>query len=132
VRRIYASLLLTLGIALAPPAVADEALCGEEFASHEALETVIKAKPGVKILPSDDAVVSYSDPATNYIWNFATNSNAAFPSVACRRIVEVDGAFQVATEISCAAAKEACDGLAASYNEFDRKMREAVEKENKR
>jgi hypothetical protein len=106
--------------------------CGEEFKSVEALEALIQAKPGIKVLASDPSVVSYSDPATSYIWNFATKANEAFPHVACRRLVEVDGAFQVVTEISCGAEKAACDRLAAAYNELDRKMREAVEKEHKR
>jgi hypothetical protein len=106
--------------------------CGEEFESVQALEALIRAKPGIKVLQSDPSVVSYSDPATNYIWNFATKTHEAFPHVACRRLVEVDGAFQVVTEISCGADKAACDRLAAAYGELDRKMREAVEKEHKR
>jgi hypothetical protein len=118
---------LALALAVCAPAAAEE-LCGEEFASHDALEAVIKAKPGVKVLGSDASVASYSDPATNFIWNFATSENAAFPSVACRHLVEVDGAYSVATEISCGAEKAACDRLADSYNELDRKMRESVEK----
>jgi hypothetical protein len=106
--------------------------CGEEFESVQALEALIRAKPGIKVLQSDPSVVSYSDPATNYIWNFATKTHEAFPHVACRRLVEVDGAFQVVTEISCGADKAACDRLAAAYGALDRKMREAVEKEHKR
>jgi hypothetical protein len=96
------------------------------------LEATIKAKPGIEVLPSDATVVSYSDPATSFIWNFAADTNEAFPHVACRRLVEVDGAYRVVTEISCGAEKAACDRLAESYNALDRKMREAVEKEHKR
>jgi hypothetical protein len=106
--------------------------CGEQFESVQALEALIRAKPGIKVLPSDPSIVSYSDSATNYIWNFATITHDAFPHVACRRLVEVDGAFQVVTEISCGANKAVCDRLAAAYDALDRQMREAVEKEHKR
>lgn len=109
-----------------------QALCGEEFGSVEALEAVIQSKPGIKVLASDPSIISYSDPATNFIWNFAKRANEAFPYVACRRLVPVDGAFQVVTEISCGAEKAACDRLAEAYKELDRRMREAVEKEHKR
>jgi hypothetical protein len=122
--------LLVLALAASAPAIG-EVLCGEEFTTAEGLEAIIKAKPGVKILASDASAVSYSDPATNFIWNFATRANNAFPSVACRRLVKVGGAFNVVTEISCGAEKAACDHLAASYNELDRRMRESVEKEHK-
>jgi hypothetical protein len=120
-----------LAPALAVSAAAGDVLCGEKFTSAEALEAVIKAKPGVEVLASDASVVSYSDPATNFIWNFATRGNEAFPSVACRRLVKVGGAFNVLTDISCGAEKAACDRLAASYNELDRRMRESVEKEHR-
>jgi hypothetical protein len=122
--------LLALALAASCPA-AGEVLCGEEFTSAEALQAVIKAKPGVKVLASDASTVSYSDPATNFIWNFATRANEAFPSVVCRRLVKVGRAFNVATEISCGAEKAACDRLAETYRELDRKMRESVEKEHK-
>jgi len=126
------SLLLPFLAGLALAGGGEGTFCGEEFKSVEALEALIQAKPGIKVLASDPSVVSYSDPATSYIWNFATKANEAFPHVACRRLVEVDGAFQVVTEISCGAEKAACDRLAAAYNELDRKMREAVEKDHKR
>jgi hypothetical protein len=122
--------LLALALAASSPA-AGEVLCGETFTSAEALEAVIKTRPGVKVLASDASAVSYSDPATSFIWNFAKKANEAFPSVACRRLVKAGGAFNVVTEIECGAAKAACDRLAASYNELDRKMRESVEKEHK-
>ena len=131
-RCLAGALSLALALQVCVPAVAGETLCGEEFTSLEALEAVIKAKSGIKVLPSDASVVSYSDPATNFIWNFATKANQAYPSVACRRIVEVDGAFRVVTNISCGAEKAACDRLAAAYNELDKKMRDAVEKKHER
>jgi len=121
---------LALALAVSAPA-AGAVLCGEKFISTEALESVIRAKPGVKVLASDASVISYSDPATHFIWNFATRANAAFPSVACRRIVKVGAAFKVVTEITCGAEKAACDRLAESYNELDRRMRESVEKQHK-
>jgi hypothetical protein len=83
------------------------------------------------VLASDASTVSYSDPATNFIWNFAMRANEAFPSVVCRRLVKVGAAFNVETDIFCGAKKAACDHLAQSYNELDRKMRESVEKEHK-
>ena len=126
------SLLLPILAASALAGGSAGTFCGEEFESVQALEALIRAKPGIKVLQSDPSVVSYSDPATNYIWNFATKTHEAFPHVACRRLVEVDGAFQVVTEISCGADKAACDRLAAAYGALDRKMREAVEKEHKR
>ena len=109
-----------------------QVFCGEAFESVEALETIIKSKPGIKVLVSNASAVSYSDPATNIIWNFARKANEAFPYVACRKLVKVDGAFNIVTDISCGAEKEACDRLPAAYNELDQKMRDAVEKEHKR
>jgi hypothetical protein len=134
VRSLIGSLLLLSSIA-APASAGPgtgEVFCGEEFQSVEALEAIIKSKPGIKVLASDASVVSYSDPATNFVWNFATETNEAFPHVACRRLVQVDGAFRVVTEISCGAEKAACDRLVAAYNDLDRQMREAVEKEHER
>jgi hypothetical protein len=134
VRRLIAGLLLLPALAvstLAGPGK-DKVFCGEEFASVEGLEAIIKSKPGIKVLASDASVVSYSDPTTSFIWNFATKANEAFPYVACRRLDKVDGAFRVVTDISCGAEKAACDRLAAAYNELDQKMRDAVEKEHKR
>lgn len=119
--------VLALALAASAPA-AGEALCGEEFTSSEAFEADIKARPGVTILSSDASVVSYSDPATNFIWNFATSAHEAFPSVACRRLVKAGDAYNVVTEISCGAEKAACERLVEAYNELDRKMRESVEK----
>ena len=103
-------------------------LCGETVASAEALEAVVKAKPGVRVLPSASTYVSYHDPVTKYIWNFATTINPAFPSVACRRIVETAGEHRVATNIWCEADKEACDREAAAYQRLDRQMTEAISK----
>ncbi len=125
-------LLLSLTWVSARAGPEAQAFCGESFVSIEALEASIKSKPGITVLESDASTASYSDPATNFIWNFAKEPNEAFPYVACRRLVQVDGAFQVVTEISCGAEKAACDRLAAAYNELDRQMREAVEKEHKR
>ena len=85
------SLLLPMLAGSALAGASDGTFCGEEFKSVETLEALIQAKPGIKVLPSDPSVVSYSDPATNYIWNFATKANEAFPYVACRRLAEVDG-----------------------------------------
>jgi hypothetical protein len=121
---------LALTLALSAPA-AGEVLCGEKFTSAEVLEAAIRAKPGVKVLASDVSTTSYTDPATDFVWNFATSLNEAFPSVACRRLVKVGEAFNVVTDISCGAEKPACDRLAESYNELDRRMRESVEKEHK-
>jgi hypothetical protein len=115
-----------VALALAATPAAGEALCGEEFAEIPELEALIKAKPGVQVLSSDSSFVSYSDPATNFIWNFTVNGHEAYPSVACRRLIAVDGAYNVATEISCGADKSACDRLAESYNELDRRMREST------
>jgi hypothetical protein len=130
-RGLIGGLLLLPALAVSASAGSDKLFCGEEFKSVEALEALIRAKPGLKVLQSEPSVVSYSDPATSYVWNFATRANAAFPYVACRRLVAADGAYQVVTEISCGAEKAACDRLAAAYKELDRQMREAVEKEHK-
>jgi hypothetical protein len=134
VRSLIGGLLLLPALAISASAGAGSGrvFCGEDFVSVEGLEAVIKSKPGIKLLQSDASVVSYSDPATNFIWNFATKANEAFPYVACRRLVKDGGAFRVVTDISCGAEKAACDRLPASYNELDRQMREAVEKEHKR
>jgi hypothetical protein len=51
--------------------------------------------------------------------------------VACRRLLQENGSYRVATDISCWAEKPACDRLAESYNELDRRMRESVEKKPK-
>ncbi len=77
-RLLAVSTLIPLFV-LSAPARADEALCGETFTAIDVLEQAIKGKPSIKVLPSDDTVVCYCDPATSFIWNFATASNAAFP-----------------------------------------------------
>ena len=125
-------LLSTLAPSQAAGPGKGEVLCKEAFESVDAFEGIIKAKPGIKVLVSDATIASYSDPATGFIWNFARKANEAFPYVACRRAIEVNGAFRVVTDISCGAETAVCDRLVAAYNELDRKMREAVEKEHKR
>ncbi|WP_439541972.1 hypothetical protein [Hyphomicrobium sp.] len=119
---------LTLGLT---DARSDQLFCGESFATLEALQNAIQAKPNVKELPTDGSVKSYSDAATGTIWNFATTSNPAFPSVVCRSLVQKDGAFSVKTLFRCGAEKAECDRLVASYNDLDRKMREAIEKQKR-
>lgn len=109
-------------------AARSEELCAEKFDTLDQLQVIIEAKAGLKTLQGDDTFLSYSDPATDFIWNFATNSNPAFPSVACRRIVEVEGRYHVETRIHCAADKSACDQLSAAYNALDQKMLEFLNK----
>lgn len=113
------------------PAVAAEGLCGEAAETLAGLEALVKSKPGVEVVPSDGTVVSYSLGQAGKIWNFATGSNPAYPSVACRTLEHKDGAYYVSTKIHCQAEKAACDALAQSYDALDRQMIKAL-KSNER
>jgi hypothetical protein len=134
--RAYKAVILIGGFMFVPATMsataAEGELCGEKPASVQALEGVIKAKPGVKVLPSAAMYVSYRDPATTYIWNFATPINPAFPSAACRRLVDIAGEHRVATNIMCEADKEACDREAEAYLQLDRQMTDAISKSGTR
>ncbi|MGQ0671937.1 MAG: hypothetical protein ACT4N2_03525 [Hyphomicrobium sp.] len=124
------SYFLMVVLALMPGAstAAAEILCDVEVGSYDILEAKISGRQGVKLLPSDAATRSYEDPQTSIIWNFATKGSPAYPSVACRRLNTKDGTIFVVTEISCRAAKDACDRLAAAYSDLDRQMTEALKK----
>jgi hypothetical protein len=126
--RLVAAIVATVGPSTMGSASA-ATICGIEAATFESLEATIKSTPGVTVLPSDGSVVSYRDAKTQIIWNFSTKSSPAFPSVACRFLEQVDGAFRVKTNVVCGAAKTVCDRLVAAYDELDRKMTAAAKKQ---
>jgi hypothetical protein len=109
-------------------AASAEALCGREVGSLTDFEATIKTLPGVKVLPSDDSVVSYVD-ADGVIWNFSTKGSPEFPSLACRKVIERDGKFYVETRLRCGASQDVCDRLAAAYVKLDKQMMDALEKQ---
>jgi hypothetical protein len=106
-----------------------DTLCGRDYVSIAKFEETLKAQPTVKVLPSDATVTSYVD-ADNVVWNFATQGNSAFPSVACRKVVEADGKLKVETLLNCEAAEDACQKLVSDYGKLDKAMIDAYASEH--
>lgn len=101
-------------------AAAQENPCWVGFAGAEGFEAVVKAKPGVKPAASNAAITAYANEKKTVVWNFATKTNPAYPSVVCRRLVEAGGDGRIQTDIRCAATSEACAKLADSYRALDK------------
>ena len=99
------------------------------LASAVDFERTIKSLPGVTVLPSDDSIVSYFD-VNHVIWNFSTTGSFAYPSVACRRVIDLDGNIRVETQLICNASQDACDRLAAAYVKLDKEMTDFLNKQN--
>ena len=93
-----------------------------------ALHERIKGSPGASEAVSrnpDFEVINFR----GALWNFTQAGHPAHPSVACRRIVQIDGQMRVETQLHCSAAKAACDRLAESYRALDREMMEAIKQQ---
>lgn len=107
-------------------AAAQENPCWVGFAGNEGFEAVVKAKPGVKLQGSNAGTSSYANEKKTIVWNFASKTNPAFPSVVCRRLVEVGGDGRIQTDIRCGATSEACAKLADSYRALDEQVKGAA------
>jgi hypothetical protein len=90
----------------------------------------ISRLPGATVAPSqnpDFDVINLGP--QGQLWNFTRTTHPAYPSVACRRIVRVDGEMRVETQLRCNAAKPQCDKLAADYAALDKQMIDALKRQ---
>jgi hypothetical protein len=86
---------------------------------------------GASITLRDSQFIGVLDKG-NINWSFTVAGHPAHPSVACRKLVEVDGRYRVLTNISCQADERACEQLVADYKQLDKRMMEAMEKEQQK
>src|SRR5262249_23923982 len=107
-------------------------LCGQPFDSNLAtMYKRIRQLPDATLSPSrspDFDVISVQGQTLN----FTKRSHPACPSIACRRVAQIDGQMRVETLLHCDAAKSACDRLAEDYRALDKQMMDAIKQQQKR
>lgn len=100
-----------------------------EYPSVAAALSALKAKPGVS-LDSQGGWVFAKD--GNVIWSFTPQDHFAHPSVGRRELKAQDGRFFVETRILCEAQKAACDQLRDDYVLLDKRMNEAIQRDQQK
>jgi hypothetical protein len=103
---------------------------GISYPTVAAALSALKAKPGVKFASNDGWTIA--DDTDGAIWSFTPASHYANPSVGRRTLRERDGRFFVETQILCQAQKPACDRLRNDYALLDKRMNEAVQRDQQR
>src|SRR6267378_2046797 len=83
------SQILAVGVLLAPNTARADQLCGRQFDSLSQLLADLRseAKPDWHVVERSTHVIFAGG---QRIWAFATDSQPAFPAVACLQIVQVD------------------------------------------
>jgi hypothetical protein len=109
-----------------PPTMCDQRLVKSIAEMYER----IRRLPGAAVAQSQDPLFDVINlEPQGQLWNFTKTTHPAYPSVACRRIVLVEGQLRVQTELRCNAARAECDRLAADYGALDRQMMEQFKRE---
>ena len=110
--------LLAIGILLAPDTASADQLCGRQFDSLSQLYADLRseANGGWQVIERSTHVTFVGG---QMIWTFATDSQPAFPAVACLQIVQVDDSIEAIVQTRCEGAKDACDAVAAKANGKD-------------
>jgi hypothetical protein len=98
-------------------------LCDQPFDGNiPGMLVSIKRLPGASVAQSQSPDFDVINVAPGQLWNFTKASHPAHPSVACRRIIQVDDSFQIETRIECQASKTQCDKLRNDYAALDKRM----------
>jgi hypothetical protein len=114
--------LLAIGILFAPNIAPDIAradqLCGRQFDSLSQLYADLRseADSGWRVIERPTHVILAGG---QMIWDFARDSQPAFPAVACLRIVPVEDSFEAIVQTRCEGARDACDAVVARANTKD-------------
>lgn len=90
-------------------------LCNHSFKNYDHALSEISAKS--RLFQSDENFIIYMNDETKTIWNFTTQTNTAYPSVVCQKLVRINGEPIMATEVNCTVEKETCDYLAKYFAE---------------
>jgi hypothetical protein len=109
------------------PTLCDQPLDNNLAAMHERIKQLPGATTPLSRSPDFDVVSLHGQ-----VWNFTKASHPAHPSVACRRIVQIDGQMRVETQLHCNAAKAACDRLAEDYRALDKQMMDAFKQQQQK
>jgi hypothetical protein len=109
-----------------PPTMCDQPLVKSIAEMYERISRL----PGATVAQSQDPLFDVINlEPQGQLWNFTKATHPAYPSLACRRIVLVEGQLRVQTELRCNAARAECDRLAADYGALDRQMMEPFKRE---
>jgi hypothetical protein len=110
--------LLAIGILLAPDTSSADQLCGRQFDSLSQLYADLRGETnrGWQVIERSTHIIFAGG---QMIWAFATDSQPAFPAVACLKIVQVDESIEAIVQTRCEGAKDACDAVAAKANGKD-------------
>jgi hypothetical protein len=68
------------------------------------------------------------DKTSNAIWSFAPDTDAAYPAVAKRTVVQRDGSVSLDMKVLCQASKEACDAFVRQFQALNARVRESMQK----
>ena len=110
--------LLAVGILLAPDTASADQLCGRQFDSLSQLYADLRSEAnGAWRVIERSTHVTFA--GGQIIWTFATDSQPAFPAVACLQIVQVDDSIEAIVQTRCEGAREACDAVAAKAKTKD-------------
>src|SRR5215467_5106183 len=103
---------LAAGALLAPNIASADQLCGRQFDSLSQLYADLRSEADAawRVIERPTHVIFAGG---QRIWAFATDSQPAFPAVACLQIIQVDDSFEAIVQTRCEGAKDACDAVAA-------------------
>ena len=109
--------LLAIGI-LAPDTASADQICGRQFDSLSQLYADLRSETnrGWQVIERSTHVIFAGG---QMIWAFATDSQPAFPAVACLKIVPGDDSIEAIVQTRCEGAKDACAAVVAKANTKD-------------
>ncbi len=85
------------------------------YADARAAYAALRANPAVEFTMQQGWTIA-TDAATNTVWSFPPQDNAAYPSVVRRQIMAgKGGAVEVQMDVLCSASKVICDDLVRSF-----------------
>jgi hypothetical protein len=119
--------VLTAGVGLVTTFVmanaANAGFCGVSGESPAEIQSNVIKNRDFKRDGATSLYVAYANKRSLMTLTFTTAANRAHPGVACRRVVQKNGAVYVLTNIKCGSSKSACDAMAREFNALDAQMK---------
>ncbi len=119
--------ILVLGSA-ATPSAAQAVFCGVAGKSPQEIAANVATTKGFKKHGSDARYVAYSNEAAMVTLTVTTPANEAHPAVACRRAIQRNGEWRVATTARCGASGTACKAMMREFKALDAQLKQALER----
>jgi N-acetylglutamate synthase/N-acetylornithine aminotransferase len=125
-RALICAIAATACTLLAPLAKAD--FCGVKGQSPSEIQANAIKSGNFKPTSANSLYVAFLNRKTLTTLTFTRPSNKAHPAVACRKAVLRGGAWNVVTNIRCAASKKDCGAMVREFNALDAQMKRELGK----